>query len=101
MQLHTTGVLRMDTYNKKPVGEKGVDVGIAVKMVESALTNECDRVVLVSGDSDFEEVVNVLKRNKKQIYCVAFNDTMSLHLKSFVDGVYYISSEDLVTKFKK
>ena len=47
IQLYTSGVLKMDTYKKQPVGEKGVDVAIAVKIIESVLANDCDRVVLV------------------------------------------------------
>ncbi len=101
MELHTTGVLKADLYNKKLVGEKGVDVGVAVKIVESALTGECDRVILLSGDSDYEEVVNVLKRNDKEIHCIGFGNAMSQRLKFLVNGVYDITLEDIKLKFKK
>lgn len=91
----------MDTYKKQPVGEKGVDVAIAVKIIESVLNNECDRVVLVSSDSDFEEVINTLKRHKKHITCISFGNSLSRILSESVDNVKNISLGDLQTKFRK
>ena len=48
------------------VGEKGVDIGIAVDMI--AKMNSFDAAVLVSGDSDFLPVVRYLKDNLKYVY---------------------------------
>lgn len=101
IKLYLSGVLKMDTYKKQPVGEKGVDVAIAVKIVESVLNNECDRVVLVSSDSDYEEVANTLKRHNKHITCLSFENSISRRLSDLVDNVIDVSLEDLLTVFKK
>ena len=101
MSLYQIGVLKVDTYNQHKIGEKGVDVGVAVKMVEAALTGECDRVVLLSGDSDYGEVVNLLKRHGKEVHCVAFGDSMSYFLRQNVHYVHDISKRDLRTIYKK
>lgn len=101
IQIYSSGVLKMDTYEKKPIGEKGVDVAIAVNIIESALLNNCDRVVLVSGDSDYEEVANVLKRHGKNIRCISFENSISRRLSTLVDDVYNISLIDLQDKYRK
>ena len=48
------------------VGEKGVDIGIAVDMISKM--NSFDCAVLVSGDSDFFPVLRYLKDNLKYVY---------------------------------
>ena len=48
------------------VGEKGVDIGIAVDMISKM--GSFDAAVLVSGDSDFFPVVRFLKDNLKYVY---------------------------------
>ena len=101
IKIYSSGVLKMDTYEKKPIGEKGVDVAIAVNIIESVLVDNCDRVVLVSGDSDYEEVANVLKRHGKNITCLSFENAISKRLSNLVDGVYNISLIDLQGKYQK
>ncbi|MCE2501421.1 MAG: NYN domain-containing protein [Dehalococcoidia bacterium] len=48
------------------VGEKGVDIGIAVDMISKM--DSFDVAVLVSGDSDFFPVVRYLKDKLKYVY---------------------------------
>lgn len=48
------------------VGEKGVDIGIAVDMISKM--ESFDAAVLVSGDGDFFPVVKFLKDNLKYVY---------------------------------
>lgn len=101
MTLCEIGALKVDTYGQFKIGEKGVDVGVAVKMVECALTGECDRVVLLSGDSDYAEVVSLLKRHKKEVHCVAFGDSMSHFLRSSVHNVHNFTRSELRNTYKK
>jgi len=100
MNLYRSGVLKVDTYNQIIVGEKGVDVALAVKTIETILLGECDRVVLVSSDSDYEEVVKCSMRHSKNIKCISFGK-MSNRLEAMVDGMYEFSCEDLQSKFCK
>jgi uncharacterized LabA/DUF88 family protein len=57
--------------------EKRTDVNIAVHMLQDALLDRCDRLVLVSGDSDLAPALNMVKKvaPEKQIivYVPAIN----------------------------
>ena len=53
-------------YQGTREGEKGVDVGIAVDMIDKMLNY--DVAILVSGDADFLPLVRYLKDNLKQVY---------------------------------
>ena len=53
-------------YMGVQVGEKGVDMGIAVDMI--AKMPYYDAAILVSGDADFLPVVGYLKDHLKQVY---------------------------------
>ena len=48
--------------------EKGIDVHIAIDMVEFALKGMCDCVILISGDSDFIPALSLVKENGKGVY---------------------------------
>jgi len=41
--------------------EKRTDVNIAIHMLNDAVTNKCERLVLVSGDSDLVPALNMIK----------------------------------------
>ena len=48
--------------------EKGIDVWIAVDMLRlSAIENDCDVCVLISGDGDFVPALEIIKQHKKDI----------------------------------
>lgn len=71
-QVHPLRVHRIEqngdevTYRGVQVGEKGVDIGIAVDMI--AKMPNYDVAILVSGDADFLPVVGYLKDNLKYVY---------------------------------
>ena len=52
--------------------EKGVDVRIAVDMVQGAINNEYDHAILVSEDSDFVPAIQAVKGQKKSVEVVLF-----------------------------
>ena len=47
--------------------QKGVDVHLAVQMIDLAFRNTCDVVILLSGDSDFVPAVNLVKNLGKHV----------------------------------
>lgn len=47
--------------------EKGTDVNIAIQMVDDAYRGVCDRMILVSGDSDLVPAVNLVKARHPHI----------------------------------
>ena len=63
LEIFRTGVLRLDPNRQKRVGEKGVDVALASKMVEFAITNRCNKIILISGDLDYAEAIKIVKDN--------------------------------------
>jgi uncharacterized LabA/DUF88 family protein len=74
-------------YLGTQVGEKGVDIGIAVDMI--AKMSYYDVAILVSGDADFLPVVGYLKDNLKYVYqfSVARGVPPSIqHLSPFLRG---------------
>lgn len=59
--------------------EKRTDVNIALRMVQDAYENQCDRFVIVTGDSDLVPVIDVIKTKYPQkkviVYVPARNRT--------------------------
>lgn len=62
------------------IHEKGVDVSIAVDMVEMACKDKADVFLLVSSDSDLVPAVKSAIRNGKQVVYVGFSHKPSLAL---------------------
>ena len=61
--------------------EQGVDLRIAINIIHAALENEFEKVILVSGDADFVNVVKKLRQLHKEIEIWSFteaNDTCPL-----------------------
>jgi uncharacterized LabA/DUF88 family protein len=47
--------------------EKGTDVNIALQMLDDAYQGLCDRIILVSGDSDLVPAIELIKKRHTQI----------------------------------
>ncbi len=82
--------------------EKGVDVQIAVDMINLGIKKEYDTAILVSTDSDFVPILTCLKLHGIKMQVAAFQDDshscfdLKNHCKSFINLHYYIP-----TVFKK
>jgi len=104
IEIVRTGVLKIDPYSRKRLGEKGVDVAVGVKMVELALTNKCDKIILMSGDLDFWYAVKLVKANRKMLHVVQIESnktrgSMAIDLAALADKVIKVDSRDLNSKF--
>ena len=73
----------MNPYIHEFVGEKGVDIALAVKMIALSVEKRCDKIILVSGDYDYAEVIKFVKNNMTKIHIVKF--IKESHLKT---GMY-------------
>jgi uncharacterized LabA/DUF88 family protein len=65
--------------------EKGIDVAIAVESLALAYENAYDTAVLVSGDSDYVELVESIKRKGKHVECAMFKNQSAGVLLEYVD----------------
>jgi len=65
--------------------EKGVDVKIAVDMLELAYLDAYDTAILVSGDGDYVAAVEAIKRHGKHIENAFFQKGKSYHLLNSSD----------------
>ena len=57
-----------DCIGNVKIREKGIDVKIAIDMVEFAVKNKCDCIILVSGDADFIPALRIVQENNKTVY---------------------------------
>lgn len=65
--------------------EKGIDVAIAVDALSLAYNDTYDTALLVSGDGDYVELVEALKRLGKHVECAMFRNQSAGILLEYVD----------------
>ena len=68
-----TGIVKVNPFSKQYVGEKGVDISLAVKMISLSVNQKCDKIILVSGDYDYAEAIKFVKDNMTKIDIVKFH----------------------------
>jgi len=83
--------------------EKGVDVNIAVDMLVAAYENLCDRIILVSSDTDLLPAIKKAKEKGKIVEYVGFSHQPSLAMIANCSESRLIKKEDLLpfSKTKK
>lgn len=65
--------------------EKGIDVAIAVESLGLAYEDAYDVALLVSGDGDYVELVEAIKRRGKHVECAMFKNQSAGVLLEYVD----------------
>lgn len=65
--------------------EKGIDVAIAVEALSLAYQDAYDSALIVSGDGDYAELVESIKRVGKHVECAMFKNQSSDILVEYVD----------------
>lgn len=100
------GVIKVNPWKQIYLGEKGVDVSLAVTMIK--LMNKIDKIILISGDYDYSQAIEYVKENMKTVHLVRFfkdksstSSSTSKGLTLFADKIIDIYSSDLQTTFKK
>jgi len=89
-------ILKNDGYH-----EKGVDVNIAVDILVAAYENLCDRIILVSSDTDLLPAIKKAKEKGKVIEYIGFSHQPSLAMVANCSESTLLKKEDLVTFVKK
>ena len=108
IEMVKTGVVKIDPFKQVYLGEKGVDISLAVKMISLSVQKKCDKIILVSGDYDYSEAVKFVKDNMTKINVVKFHKgyppksrSMSRDLSILADKVIDIYEADLKDTYKK
>ena len=76
--------------------EKGVDVQIAVDMLVAAYENQCDRIILVSSDTDLEPAINRVRKKGKIVEYIGFSHKASVAMVRFCSESTLLKKEDLL-----
>lgn len=79
--------------------EKGVDAALVTDMLKFAFMNAYDICILVSGDGDFAEAVEVVKDRGKQVEISAFEHTIDRNLRMLADK--FTSIDSIADKIEK
>ncbi len=80
--------VRLGRLHRRPDGtlvEKGVDVAIAVESLALAYADAYDRALIVSGDGDYVELVEAIKRQGKHVESAMFKNQSAGILIEYVD----------------
>lgn len=82
--------------------EKGVDVNIAIDMLEMAYTKQVNRIILVSSDSDLKPVVEKTSKLGVKIEYVGFEKMFSIALfnNQLIDNRTILNQEQLSEFFE-
>lgn len=81
--------------------EKGVDVQIAVDMIVAAYENLCDKIILISSDTDLASAIAKAREKNKIVEYVGFAHNPSVAMVSFCSRSRLLTEEDLVKFFGK
>ncbi|TXT21766.1 MAG: hypothetical protein FD134_2572, partial [Gallionellaceae bacterium] len=97
------GIVRIDAFKQEYLGEKGVDVALAVNMIK--FHEKCDKLILISGDLDYAEAIQFVKDNLKKVHLVRFfrgsppiNKSVSRTLMALADKVIDLYEEEIKSK---
>ena len=80
--------------------EKGVDVGIAVSIVENALKNEVDHIILISSDTDLIPAILCAKRAGKNVTYVGFSERLTRALVDECDATQALRDDEIIEAYK-
>jgi uncharacterized LabA/DUF88 family protein len=77
--------------------EKGIDVMIAVDLVEYAIKNKAEQIILLSGDTDFIHSMEIAKGHNKEVFSVS---TFSGYSKELREKFKFFVLTDNLIKYK-
>lgn len=71
----------LDAVRNVKKKEKGVDIMLAVDLVESAIKNKADVLIVFSGDADFTPAMKLSQNNNKEVFSVSLAKGYSRELR--------------------
>lgn len=81
--------------------EKGVDVGLAVELVEDVLKNQVEHIVLLSSDTDLMPAIKIAKKNKIKLTYVAFENYITKSFSNVADATHVLRSQEIVEAYSR
>lgn len=81
--------------------EKGVDIGLGVKMVEDKLLNIETTFVLISSDTDLLPAVRSVRKNGGKVIYVGFEDRLTKALTYNSDSSNIIRKNEIIEAYKR
>jgi len=81
----TPCVFKKDSRSRKA---KGVDIQICVDVLSHVYRHNVDAVLLLSGDGDYEPLIDEVLRNGVQVFLSAFSKGLHPRLRDKVDALY-------------
>ena len=97
-QPYTELVLGKHSGEGKSRRQKGVDIALAVNMLQNAFRGNYDCAALVSGDADFAPVVSEVKATGKQVICASFTWQLSKDEEIVYAADEFIALEQALAK---
>ena len=89
---------RVDKDEKEYYVIKGDDIHLSLDMLRDACKNEYDKAILVSGDGDFTQLVDYVKKENREVEIYAFKELTSVDLINKANKHFWIDKK-LVNKF--
>lgn len=71
----------LDTISNVKKKEKGIDVMLAVDLVEYAIKSKADYLIVLSGDADFVPAMNLAKENNREVLSTSLAKGYSRELR--------------------
>lgn len=103
IEFRYVGILRVNATNQEYLGEKGVDVGMAVDLVSKA--DRYDTALVITGDQDLAPAVQYVKDRLRQVILVTIqpnSSTMQIHasrrLRVLADRLWVFEESDFNNK---
>jgi uncharacterized LabA/DUF88 family protein len=108
IEIVKNGIVKVNPYSQEFIGEKGVDISLAVKMIALSVEKKCEKIILISGDYDYAEAIKFVKNNMTKIHIVKIhkghpptNKSVSRDLAVLADRVIDVFESELKSTFKK
>ena len=74
--------------------QKGVDVLMAIDMVDKANSNQYDIAIVVVGDLDHVEAIKTVKNKGKQVFGIYYKGSESKELRQHFDNDFEFGTEE-------
>ena len=96
-QLRRSGFdLQLERMYGESEKQQGVDVHIALVAQEYAIKGLCDRIVLITGDGDFNTLAKCLHRHGVKVTVASFDGNLNKGLKKIADSLICLDALPMV-----